>query len=188
MSTLYPTGISGSDNPHVEIISPSYLVNADGQEVKRTKAKPTRPAIIRFLEKTILSEVRFFEGTPCWEWQGYKHKVTGYGEFKADGRRGAKKSSPHRFAHEYFIGAITEGMEPDHLCGNRGCGSPFHLEAVTHAENMRRLGLRITHCKNGHQRNGLGPCKECAVVASQRFRDANPGYEERMQFPCRNRK
>jgi len=126
---------SGSSNPYTEIVSEDFLINADGFEVKRTKARPTRLAIIRFLEKITVSETRFFNGTPCWEWQGTKSN--GYGQFRDDGRRGSKKSSPHQFSHIYFIGEIPEGMEPDHLCRNRGCGSPFHIEAVSKSNGIQ---------------------------------------------------
>ncbi len=149
MSTSDSTNRSGKNNPYVEILSPNFLINADGQEVKRTKARSTRPAIIRFLEKIVVSESRFFEGTPCWEWQGCKSN--GYGQFKKDGRRGSVKSSPHQFSHEYFIGPIPESFEVDHRCRNRGCGSPFHIEAVTLQENRIRRGLSQTHCKHGHE-------------------------------------
>ena len=151
MSSIYSLNKSGKDNPYVKILSAEYLINADGQEVKRTVPRPTRPAIIRFLEKIIVSETRFYNGTPCWEWQGCKSKTTGYGQFKIDGRRGSKLSSPHVFSHLYFIGEIPEGKEPDHECENRGCGSPFHLTAVTHKENCQRRSAKLTHCKNNHE-------------------------------------
>lgn len=196
MSDLHSTGRSGSDNPYTEIISQDYLINADRQEVKRTKAKPRRSAIWRFFEKIEISQTRFYpaeNGTPCWEWTGCK--ANGYGQFKVDGRRGAKKSSPHQYAYEAFIGPIPEGMEPDHLCENRGCGNPLHLEAVTHEENMRRMSERRTHCKNGHELTeentfrigNQRKCKACNRENQRIFAARNPGYEKRMQFPCRQK-
>lgn len=57
----------------------------------------------------------------------------------------------HRVAFELHNGPIPEGLEIDHLCGNRSCVNVAHLEAVTHAENMRRAFQRRTHCKHGHE-------------------------------------
>ena len=96
------------------------------------------------------------KGTPldCWEWTAAKDK-TGYGLFRAVS--GQSMVRPHRVAYELVIGAIPEGLELDHLCNNRGCVNPYHLQPVTRLENMKRSRLwesnwqaRKTHCKRGH--------------------------------------
>lgn len=66
----------------------------------------------------------------CVEWQG-PSRGHGYGHV---GRHG----SAHRLAYRLFVGEIPAGLEIDHLCRNRACIKPAHLEAVTHLENMRR--------------------------------------------------
>lgn len=183
MSALNSTGRSGSGNPYTKVLSQDYLINADGQEVKRTKAQPGRVPFIRWIEKIIVSETRFFEGTPCWEWQGCK-TTAGYGQFRIDGRRGAKSSSPHRFAWEFFYGPIPKSYEVDHKCRNYGCASPFHVEAITLQENRKRRGEAITHCKAGHEFNEenaqyAGTRRRCRICARKRVKEF---YERKRQI------
>ena len=83
---------------------------------------------IRFFDK-----VEYDEDTGCMNWTGGKN-WGGYGQF---GVRG-KTHKAHRLAHRRFIGRIPDGYQIDHLCRNKSCVNPTHLEAVTQAENMRR--------------------------------------------------
>lgn len=88
----------------------------------------------------------------CWEWQGAKDRA-GYGRF-GDGRRHGTNIT-HRLAYMFVYGPIPEGKELDHLCRNRGCCNPDHLEPVTHRVNLQR-GVQgaVTHCKWGHELSG----------------------------------
>lgn len=90
----------------------------------------------------------------CWSWTGWIDGG-GYGTMRVGGRTG-RTVSVHRIAYELSNGPIPEGLEIDHLCRNRACCNPAHLEAVTHAENNRRsdspsaVAARVTHCPKGH--------------------------------------
>lgn len=90
---------------------------------------------------------------PCWVWTAYITPSTGYGWWGYGGRDGIRTTA-HRFAYETEVGPVPDGWHVDHLCINRACANPVHLEAVPHGENLRRgyeaRGLK-THCKNGHE-------------------------------------
>jgi hypothetical protein len=85
----------------------------------------------------------------CWEWKAAKAR--GYGRFGV----GSKVVLAHRWAWLNLVGPIGEGLELDHLCRNRACVNPDHMQPVTHTENVRRgyggwNTASKTHCPQGH--------------------------------------
>lgn len=74
----------------------------------------------------------------CWQWVG-SCTPRGYGRFYVDYRDGKTKLVyPHRFAYETWIAKIPDDWTIDHLCENKGCVNPEHLEPVTRIENSLR--------------------------------------------------
>lgn len=102
----------------------------------------------------------------------------GYGHGTLNG----KTSYAHRMAYELFIGPIPEGLVLDHLCRERGCVNPRHLEPVTYLENCKRAPVHVVHrgikteCCHGHgpqyvyfSKKGIRSCRRCDVVRSQAY-------------------
>ena len=121
--------------------------------------------------------------TDCWLWQRLVSGA-GYSRFFYDGRVGYG----HRYAYEQACGAIPKGLTIDHLCRNRSCVNPLHLEAVTLRVNLLRgdtvvaVNARKTHCNRGHPLEILGKkrgCRICHAQHSRIFRERHPGYRQR---------
>ena len=89
------------------------------------------------------SKVRPDPLTGCWIWTAgvrrtrYKNTVYAYGTYSIDGSVEGQGFA-HRYAYEFFVGPIPRELEIDHLCHNKLCVNPAHLEAVTHQENCAR--------------------------------------------------
>jgi HNH endonuclease len=58
----------------------------------------------------------------------------------------------HRWAYSLLVGPISDGLEINHLCRNRACVNPDHLEPLTHADHAKvtRSRTKKTHCPSGH--------------------------------------
>lgn len=92
----------------------------------------------------------------CWGWNGSLSK-TGYARIHLSKNNKTFSVLAHRVSYEMSVGPIAEGLTIDHLCRNRSCTNPDHLEVVSQGENTRRgmspamiLATREC-CNHGHE-------------------------------------
>lgn len=111
------------------------------------------PEDVKFWRKVVIAE------SGCWEWIG--GKLRGYGQFTVlESPNKWRCFKAHRWAYEYCRGQIPEGLCIDHLCRNRSCVNPWHMEVVTIKENtLRGYGItaqnaRKVNCPKGHPLSG----------------------------------
>ena len=147
-----------------------------------------KPVLERFLDNISISP------SGCWEWTASLFPL-GYGQFYAN----KKRTSCHRFIYEYYYGNIYPKLTIDHLCRNRKCCNPIHLEQVTLQENLQRgntqaaINSQKTHCKRGHEytkentyfmaSDNSRNCREC-----QRLRSRKHYWSHKLIIPVRKKR
>ncbi len=125
----------------------------------------------KIIEQRILDKVEYTE--TCWKWTGGRNS-DGYGQCWHNN----KQQRVHRVFYEFYKGTISKGLVIDHLCRNRACVNPEHLQAVTVRVNTERgesivaKYMKATHCIHGHEfsventtfsksKKGGRRCKQC---------------------------
>lgn len=121
----------------------------------------------------------------CWDWLGSHFKATGYALFNLKMSDGVwRPTTAHRVAHTIYKGPIPDGLHIDHLCRNRRCVNPDHLEAVPQKVNTARgmtpsaIASRTDLCLKGHplteknvyRRPGRPDKRECRTCMKERER------------------
>lgn len=140
----------------------------------------------------------------CWAWAG-AHFKTGYTLFVMRGSDEKwRPALAHRIAYELYIDLIPDGFQIDHLCRNRGCVNPWHMEAVPQRVNILRsmspsaIAHREDRCQQGHEftpentilrpnRPGKRECREC-VRARDRARNKTEKRRAHYRAMYRRRK
>lgn len=124
-------------------VGPMVLSTFDGKPGPASRRLSLAQRVARYID---------YRAEGCWEWRGARD-VTGYGRVRFGGRL----LLVHRAVYELVVGAIPAGLQIDHLCRNRSCCNPDHLEPVTRRENILR-GVSVvarnavkTHCIRGHE-------------------------------------
>lgn len=158
----------------------------------------SRKDLARIFSKIKVSTERFYNGAPCWEWQG--SQCDGYGYVKWEG----KNRRAHRILYAWVFGPIPHKgakVEIDHLCKNRPCINPCHTDLVTSQVNSLRsnnMAARYavrTHCNQGHEfcdentHTSLSGSRRCRICknedAKRRRHEGGSSERERSRLAMR---
>lgn len=122
----------------------------------------------------------------CIVWHGNICKHSGYGKVTSSG----KTRSAHIVEWEKINGPKPPNLVLDHLCRNRACVNPGHLDLVTQRVNTLRgvgpiaMNAKKTHCKHGHELSGenlLYTCRGCRRCKACKKRMELENSEKRRQ-------
>lgn len=146
-----PVFVRGLCRPHY---NKWYQGSLRGRDVGYAPAANTndRTLLTRIFDYTEKNSGVYFLNTECWRWTN-RLNGHGYGVLTYKG----KTQLAHRAVWEAIKGPVPSGLECDHLCRNRWCVNPEHIELISHRENVLRgnsvvaANAKKTQCKNGHE-------------------------------------
>ncbi len=127
---------------------------------------PHRIPTLAQLPPDFYSKVQVDETSGCWNWSARLDR-TGYGRFYWRNR----DEAAHRLAFQYTKGHIPDGLVLHHICRNKRCVNPAHLEPVTNTANIQLHARESKHrmyCKRGHLKGHAHTCPVCAKVYNSR--------------------
>lgn len=160
--------------PRPEHVRKGYGIYCSRQcHYEHKRSLPTKPWDKKFWSK-VDKHGQVWNGSNCWNWTGTL-SAAGYGRFHV---RGRKMCQAHVLACELVGKERPSEYQWDHLCRNRACVNPDHLEAVTQEVNLMRgmsipaQNARKTHCIRGHKftpentyyEHGWRECRECRRI------------------------
>jgi hypothetical protein len=138
------------------------------------------------LPERFWSKVQVDQVTGCWVWTRAKGGG-GYGAYQLG--RGIGMRGAHIVAYCALVGPVPNGLQLDHLCRNRPCCNPMHLEPVTGRENiirgvgpgLARERLTRNECPNDHpyvdgsywiDSRGKRRCRKCFAARQGRYKSS----------------
>lgn len=141
-------------------------------------ARPVMDRLMKMVEKT---------SSGCWEYATRNRAGRDYRQVNVSVDGIQVNQYAHRVAYAHLVGPIPDGMQLDHLCRNRTCVNPDHLEPVSAQENVRRARALVTACPQGHPYDatntrmyqGRRYCRACrAACRAQRTPEQNARRRE----------
>ena len=153
-------------------VSPEPAPSARTPRLGPDSGRPLTYADVAGYEHPFWSRAHVVTASACWPWEG-RTNPTGYGVWSSGRLR--RPLLAHRVAYVFGRDDIPAGLTVDHLCQNKRCVNPDHLQLVTSSENRALVDVRggstPNRCRHGHEAvayrstDGRRYCRECNRLA-----------------------